>query len=209
MKQEQKILIGGKSYPRKYYGAYLYFQRFDVLHKHHVFDGVNRVVIPWAGTPSEIGGLIFLKREHKLDFSIDGFDIQMAKPSTLNAWLHNHFPGEPVRITWGIALGMHQLRGHDSKPWDMVLDQESGPLHHTLGIEIPDEGVLDLLKEYANNLSPGGKLVTSKDFNYPGGQFDERLQRAQEFLASGDSPFKPGVEITLGTGSTLVVYEKK
>jgi hypothetical protein len=120
------------------------------------------------------------------------------------SWLDDKFPGHNVNLLVGDVLNLSAIRrARNLAPWDLIVDRQSGPLAQLSG-ENTGADAIKLLRIYAENLTEGGRLVVTKNFN-----MQEPNPQVESFLASSGSPFERVTETSSGDKTASVVYKKK
>lgn len=181
-----------------------YYWGFETLLANGVFNGVKRVLISGAGSAAELGALILLKKDHRLGYSIDGVEKDVNMLNRVKTWIDSNFRGHSVNLILGDVLELGGIREKNGlSQWDLIVDQESGPLAMTLW-DSSSGSAISMLRIYAENLGEGGRLVVTKDFNIPEGSRRPPVRRVQNSLQSQNSPFVKTAE-----EGSLVVYEKR
>jgi hypothetical protein len=182
----------------------------ELLFAQGVFDGAKRVLVSGCGAWAELGSLLLLSKDKGLSLTVDGVDYERSSVDKCKEAIDGRFGSNRGRIIEGDVRELRQLAiTHDLRPWDLFLDQESGPLAMTLGNGSRDSSVAratSLLKTYSESQNPGGRLVITRNFNLTGllETLGDRVNAVNVFLASGESPYYVEKEL-----SPLVVLRKK
>jgi len=174
-----------------------------------VFEGVGRVLVCGSSNPGEVGALLLLAEDLKLDFTVTGVEVKRDSLLHSAMWLDSHFRDNKVVLIQGDLLNLSALRSENKlKPWDLMVDQGIGPLEMTLA-DLGLEKAKTLLKEYASTLTERGRLVVDEYSDVPYLSYDRKkwvvlTRQLDAFLESGECPFGGVAEI-----GSMTVYRKK
>jgi len=182
---------------------------FRELMEAGVFEGVKRVLVCGSSNPGEIGALLFLAQDNRLDFSVTGVEVKRDSLLHSAMWIDSHFRDNKVVLIQGDMLNLSALRADNKlEPWDLMFDQGIGPLEMTLA-DLGFEKAKKLVGEYADNLNEGGRLVVPPYssvpyFDYNSDKWKLLTEQLDGFLKSGECPFRKVVEV-----GKMTVYKKK